>query len=219
MKKTIIEETKRILEIMSTMDKSILLTELNVKYLDKLLDKINKSGVESLTDSEKIDLSKMSRGENVNEPEKHSLGLKPETLRFTVVGMFHTTPGEYGELFGTKKYKRSFITGEAKEIAGNDIPVFLDGDISQLDKPKEQQDIRMITSKGEYECTATVGTLKSSIYSNKFDPDEPCYFLDLLKDDKEAELDEGNAFIGAMNKAKEGGKDTFEVNGKTYNVK
>ena len=31
-------------------------------------------------------------------------------------------------------------------------------------------------------------------------------------------LKEGNAFSGAANKAKEEGKDTFEFNGKTYNV-
>ena len=31
-------------------------------------------------------------------------------------------------------------------------------------------------------------------------------------------LKEGNAFSGAANKAKEEGKDTFEFDGKTYNV-
>lgn len=33
------------------------------------------------------------------------------------------------------------------------------------------------------------------------------------------EVKEGNAFIAAANKAKEEGKDTFELGGKTYNVK
>ena len=33
------------------------------------------------------------------------------------------------------------------------------------------------------------------------------------------EVKEGNAFAGAAHKAKEEGKDTFEINGKTYNVK
>lgn len=36
---------------------------------------------------------------------------------------------------------------------------------------------------------------------------------------EEAETDEGNAFTGALSKAKEEGKDTFEVDGKKYNVK
>ena len=35
----------------------------------------------------------------------------------------------------------------------------------------------------------------------------------------ESELQEGNAFIAAANKAKEDGKDTFELGGKTYDVK
>jgi hypothetical protein len=34
----------------------------------------------------------------------------------------------------------------------------------------------------------------------------------------EAETEEGNAFTGALNKAKESGKDSFEVDGKEYNV-
>jgi hypothetical protein len=36
---------------------------------------------------------------------------------------------------------------------------------------------------------------------------------------EEAETEEGNAFSGALAKAKESGKDTFEVDGKKYNVK
>jgi hypothetical protein len=36
---------------------------------------------------------------------------------------------------------------------------------------------------------------------------------------KDTELDEGNAFVAAVNKAKEAGKDTFDLNGKTYKVK
>ena len=35
----------------------------------------------------------------------------------------------------------------------------------------------------------------------------------------EGEIDEGNAFSGAAAKAKEEGKDTFEFEGKTYDVK
>jgi len=36
---------------------------------------------------------------------------------------------------------------------------------------------------------------------------------------RSGELQEGNPFAAAVNKAKEEGKDTFEVGGKTYNVK
>lgn len=37
--------------------------------------------------------------------------------------------------------------------------------------------------------------------------------------EEEAETEEGNAFSGALAKAKESGKDSFKVDGKTYNVK
>lgn len=37
--------------------------------------------------------------------------------------------------------------------------------------------------------------------------------------DEEAETEEGNAFTGALAKAKEDGEDTFEVDGETYNVR
>jgi hypothetical protein len=53
----------------------------------------------------------------------------------------------------------------------------------------------------------------SMVKKNKiFDKDE------FEKEDHFGELDEGNAFSGAANKAKEEGKDTFEFDGKTYNV-
>ena len=41
----------------------------------------------------------------------------------------------------------------------------------------------------------------------------------LRRDMEEAETEEGNAFSGALAKAKESGKDSFEVDGKKYNVK
>jgi hypothetical protein len=39
------------------------------------------------------------------------------------------------------------------------------------------------------------------------------------KNDEDGEVEEGNAFTGALAKAKKEGDDTFEVDGKTYNVK
>ena len=38
-------------------------------------------------------------------------------------------------------------------------------------------------------------------------------------ENKEAETEEGNAFTGALAKAKKEGKDSFEVDGKSYDVK
>jgi len=53
------------------------------------------------------------------------------------------------------------------------------------------------------------------IYRKKYGPMK----IRLRKDMEEAETEEGNAFSGALAKAKEEGDDTFKVNGKTFNVK
>jgi hypothetical protein len=43
---------------------------------------------------------------------------------------------------------------------------------------------------------------------------------EVIKNKKvESEMEEGNAFTGALAKAKEAGKDEFKFNGKTYKVK
>ena len=39
-------------------------------------------------------------------------------------------------------------------MAGFDLQVFIDGDLSQLDKPEAEQQIRMLLPHGEYECVA-----------------------------------------------------------------
>jgi hypothetical protein len=44
------------------------------------------------------------------------------------------------------------------------------------------------------------------------------YYLSNDEEIEEAETEEGNAFTGALAKAKESGKDSFEVDGKEYNV-
>ena len=53
------------------------------------------------------------------------------------------------------------------------------------------------------------------IYRKKYGPMK----IRLRKDMEEAETEEGNAFSGALAKAKEEGEDTFEVDGETYNVR
>lgn len=53
------------------------------------------------------------------------------------------------------------------------------------------------------------------IYRKKYGPMK----LRLRKDMEEAETEEGNAFSGALAKAKEKGEDSFEVDGKEYKVK
>lgn len=57
--------------------------------------------------------------------------------------------------FSETKAKVAYIHGKAEELAGFDIPIFLDGDIAQLDLPINEQDIKMLLPDGEYYITAT----------------------------------------------------------------
>ena len=63
-------------------------------------------------------------------------------------------PKDNGKTFGESNYQAAYLQGEAKDIAGSDQPVFIDGDLSQLDKPESEQEIRMLIPQGEYECIA-----------------------------------------------------------------
>lgn len=70
-------------------------------------------------------------------------------------GKLLVKPENVGELvkdkvMGTKAY----IHDDAMDLAGFDIPVFLDGNFSQLDLPEDQQDILMLLPDGEYPCKA-----------------------------------------------------------------
>ena len=229
MKNQIVEDAQKIMKMMGRMN----LTELNVRYMDELLDKISTSGMESLSDYEKDALNKLSNDEDVNAPEIHSLGKTENTLRFTTTnqetGDPLVRPEDAGETFGDAGLKNAYIHGEAADIAGYDLPVFIDGDLSQLDKPQEEQEIRMLTDQGEYECTSNINqedgrdvyylTLKDA----EIDEPEDGDFAGLNEDMSEYNIDkfsinEGNAFVGAAKKAKEEGKDSFELNGKTYKV-
>lgn len=89
-------------------------------------------------------------------------------LRFTTtesMGMFGSAssdyktlvnPSEIGELIFDKKTKcqKAYIHGEAQSIAGFDIPVFIDGNLAQLELPTDQQDILMLLPDGEHKCKA-----------------------------------------------------------------
>ena len=56
------------------------------------------------------------------------------------------------------------------------------------------------------------------LYQKKFGG-KPCRIRKMKSLDEQGETEEGNAFSGALAKAKEQGKDTFEVDGKKYHVK
>lgn len=56
--------------------------------------------------------------------------------------------------------KSCFIDGEAETFAGFDIPIFIDGDMSQLNLPIEKQKIIMVLQDGNYLCEChTEGTI------------------------------------------------------------
>jgi len=250
MKRTLTEEAQRIMEIMSKMN----LTELNVQYMDQLLDKISSSGMESLNGHEREALLQLSTDQdNVNPPEVHSLSKTKDTLRFTTTdqntGKPLVHPEDAGQTFGEAVLQNAYIHGEAVDLAGYELPVFIDGDLSQLDKPVGEQSILMLTDQGEYECEAHVNeedgrevyylTLKPfeddpldddnfaglneddmSVYNVFDDLEEEEGFASQTDADSFSlgDMNEGNAFVGAAKKAKEEGKDSFELNGKTYKV-
>ena len=153
MKKSLFEQTQRIKAMMEGID----LNELNVKYMDQLLDKISSSGMDSLTDYEKEALQKLSNDQDVSEPEVHSLK-NDDTLRFTTIDLNTgdplVRPQDASETFGKARLENAYIHGEAADLAGYELPYFIDGDLSQLDKPQEEQDIRLLTNDGEWECVA-----------------------------------------------------------------
>ena len=178
MKKNLTEELKRIMEIMGNVENLSQLSELNVRYLDQLLDKVSSSGMESLSDYEKNALQKLSNDEDANPPEVHSLGLTNKTLRFTgkdsETGYPLVNPKDNGKTFGKSQFGTAYLHGEAHNIAGFDEPIFIDGDLGQLDKPEKEQDVRMILPQGEYDCVA-----RAHIGENG-----PLYFI-MLRDEED----------------------------------
>lgn len=91
--------------------------------------------------------------------------VKMKTLRFTT-----TAPGFMGAAdMDTIKYdipeecsveeasvkgSGAYIHGDAEELAGYDIPVLFDGDLSQLDKPVDEQEIVMHLNEKAYDVCA-----------------------------------------------------------------
>jgi len=167
MKKTLKETQQRIFEIMSQMDSSLLITELN---LDTLLDKVSKGGMGSLNPHEKNDLIKLSNDENVPTPDRNELDDFPDKnklrdegrapLRFTSEAYADDeleNMENYSEIInaGKTKFEIARIHGKAEHLAGHNLPMFIDGDMLELDKPIDQQYIIMVLPSGEYECTST----------------------------------------------------------------
>ena len=71
------------------------------------------------------------------------------------------------------KGTRAYIHNEAEDLAGFDIPSFIDGDMGQLDLPVEQQNILMMLPSGNYQCQAKLQTDRSI--------DNGAYYITLRK--------------------------------------
>lgn len=94
MKKSLNESRKRILEIISKIENSTILNE-NQNYLNKLLDKISKTGINSLSKEERQDLNKLSGGQNVEEKPQNSTqpnNIKPKVTKFKRTEDYHFNP-------------------------------------------------------------------------------------------------------------------------------
>lgn len=122
------------------------LNEGDNKYLDFLLDKVSKNGINSLNSLEKDDLYRLSNDENFTET--HILRLTaakgnsviPRNRKYTMTGS-----AKYGAM-------KSILVGKAEELAGTEIPIFFEGNLAMLDKPVKEQRIKLFLPSGEYDC-------------------------------------------------------------------
>ena len=63
------------------------------------------------------------------------------------------------------KAKGFYLHGDIEYLAGNDIPIILDGDLNNLNLPIEKQDIVVLLPSGEYKCKSTLQKgLESNVY-------------------------------------------------------
>lgn len=74
---------------------------------------------------------------------------------FCLSGKELVDPKDTGDLIvGSLNGYFAYIDGDAEELAGYDIPIFIDGHMEQLDLPEKDQDILMMLPSGEYKCRA-----------------------------------------------------------------
>ena len=79
-----------------------------------------------------------------------------------ILGTPLVTPDVIGELIKTPTiYDKAYIHDDAEQLAGYDIPMFIDGDMGQFDAP---QDILLMLTEKNYQCVATVVKLFSGKY-------------------------------------------------------
>ena len=82
-------------------------------------------------------------------------------------------PKDLGEIIELKHKQAEsvYIHSEAEALAGYDIPIFIDGDLNQMNLPVEEQDILLLLPDGEHKCKATIedDLIRPAYYITLFD--------------------------------------------------
>jgi hypothetical protein len=134
-----------------------------------------------------------------------------------VVGTFQYgigfVPNEIGKKQGLQPNKVT-IPGGTTRIGGEQIPLLRD----IPDDGKNDISKGFKTTVNELKTSEIAKWVKEQKAKGLTDSQIEKLF-DKLHTKKTKQMDEGNAFVAAAHKAKEAGKDSFEVGGKTYKVK
>jgi hypothetical protein len=204
--------------------------KINTTYLDNLVSKILKETLEEKADTlvSKIkgDMCEQCGG-NMNEDVCEQCGNNRSEMEEGVYDVDNTLDGEFDYVGESEDFvDDEENTGEDNEktckyhienfgendpvtkemCQGINITEALKGRQRKLDKNKnnkiDAEDFKMLRNKSKSDKAIKKVNKISTIHGME-----------------EQETDEGNAFSGALSKAKKSGKDSFEVDGKKYPVK
>lgn len=167
---------------------------------------------------------------NMDESEEFDYIEEEEEIGSDTEGMvdkFCNTNSDEYNMESCNYHKQNFMGGEMSEkLYGNQDRLDhnengrIDSDdlrMARGKKSKVETDEDMIPGEGDKLLRKhREGVLRSF---NKLYPDNKHIDKELRKKDKDGEMEEGNAFSGALVDAKKQGNKTFKVDGKTYPVK
>ena len=123
--------------------------------------------------------------------------------------------GDCGEMKEGKKFRDELKKAYSRKHPNEKYPESLKKKYSSDDEDEEEE-----TKINEKLTGGQKYIAKQADPKNKIDAKDFKALRDKKKETKEDyEMEEGNAFTGALAKAKKEGDDTFEVDGKEYNVK
>jgi hypothetical protein len=98
----------------------------------------------------------------------------------------------------------------------------LETDWDELDEGEEEIEEKLHGKQKKLDVAKPYGKLTKDDFKklrSMKEEDDTLYEVEFEKEVEEGETDEGNAFTGALSKAKKEGKSSFEVDGKKYDVK